>query len=259
MSNFLMSVVIPTFNEEKYLSTCLNSIASQKYKGMVHIIISDNGSTDKTIKIAKKYKCFVVKGSKKGNIASARKIGDIKAKELAKKENHLEEIIINTDADTILSKNYFKTISRVFKNKDIVAASGPFIINHEQIPIKKFGKTMIKLHWLALFLELRFPWMLKKMWNNTLMYGSNSCIRRSIYEKTRGWDDRFEKAEDLAISLELLKKGCQINYIDGLAAETSLRKFIDEKGNLDFYSFYAYSFKDQKMRRGIKLAKILFK
>ena len=259
MSNFLLSVVIPTLNEGKYLPKCLSSIISQKYKGRIDIIISDNGSIDKTIRIAKKYKCFVVKGSKKGNVASARKIGYIKAKELAKKENHLEEIIINTDADTVLSKNYFKTISRVFENKDIVAASGPLIINHKQIPFKKFGKKMIKLHWLALFLELRFPWMLKKIWKNTFMYGSNSCIRRSVYEKIQGWDDRFEKAEDLGISLQLLKKNCQITYIDGLTAETSLRKFIDKKGNLDFYSFYAYYFKDKKIRRGIKLAKILFK
>jgi len=259
MQDVLLSVVIPALNEEKHLSKCLQSIANQEHGEKVNIIISDNGSTDNTIKIARRYKYFIAKGSKKGNLASARKAGCKKAKTLAKKHKNLEEIIINCDADTILSKNYFQTASKVFKDKNIAAASGPFVINHKQIPIKKFSRTMVKLHYLACLLELQLPWMLKKMQHNTFLYGANSCIRRSVYEKSGGWDNRFEKAEDLAFSLKLLKNNYQITYIDGLSAETSLRKFINKNGNINFKKFYAYCFKDQKVRRGVRLAKKLFK
>lgn len=258
MHGLLLSVVIPTLNEEKYLPSCLNSIISQKYDDPVNIIVSDNGSTDNTVKIAKRYKCFVIKGSKKGNVASARKAGYKKAKTLAQQYKHLEEIVINTDADTLLSKNYFQTVSQVFKNKEIVAASGPFIITNRKIPIKKFGKTMIKLHYLLIALELKFPWLLKKMRKNTFLYGANSCIRRSLYEKIGGWDTRFEKAEDLAMTLKLLKMGCQITYIDKLSVETSLRKFVNKEGNLDLRALYFYG-KDQKIRQGVELAKRLFR
>lgn len=258
MQGLLLSVVIPVLNEEKYLPSCLNSIVSQKYDDPMNIIVSDNGSTDNTVKIAKRYKCFVVKGSKKGNVGSARKMGCEKAKILAQQYKHLEEIVINTDADILLSKNYFQTVSQVFKNKDIVAASGPFIITNRKSPIKKFGKVMIKLHYLLIALELKLPWLLKKMANNTFLYGANSCMRRTFYEEIGGWDDRFEKAEDLAMSLKLLKRCHRITYVDELAVETSLRKFVNEEGNLDLRALYFYG-KDRKIRQGIELAKRLFR
>lgn len=259
MPNFLLSIVIPVLNEEKYLAKCLDSIVSQNYNGKINIIVSDNGSSDKTIKIAQKYNCFVVRGSKKGNIASARKIGCEKAKILAQKYKDLEEIIINTDADTIFSKNYFQTVSQTFKDKNITSVSGPFIINHKQIPLKKVNRTMIKFHWLAIFFQLRFPWLFKKIWNSVIMYGSNSCLRRSIYEEIEGWDDSFEKTEDIAISLKLLKKNYKIVYLDDLRVITSLRKFIGEKGNISFKKVYQYFFKEQEFKKGFKLMKKLFK
>ena len=53
MSNVLISIIIRTFNEEKYLNELLSSINTQdcdNYK--TEVIIVDSGSTDKTIEIA---------------------------------------------------------------------------------------------------------------------------------------------------------------------------------------------------------------
>lgn len=50
----LISVIIPVFNMERYLSACLDSILSQSYKNLEIIIIND-GSTDFSLKIAETY------------------------------------------------------------------------------------------------------------------------------------------------------------------------------------------------------------
>jgi len=55
----LVSIVIPTKNSAKYLENCLQSIQSQTYPHIETIIV-DSGSTDSTLKIAKKFGCRVL-------------------------------------------------------------------------------------------------------------------------------------------------------------------------------------------------------
>lgn len=50
----IISVVVPAYNVEPYLSRCVNSLLNQKYSG-VEIIIVNDGSSDGTDKIAKAY------------------------------------------------------------------------------------------------------------------------------------------------------------------------------------------------------------
>lgn len=50
----LISIIIPVYNVEKYLESCLNSIINQTYKNIEIIVIND-GSTDNSLDIIKKY------------------------------------------------------------------------------------------------------------------------------------------------------------------------------------------------------------
>lgn len=61
-----ISVVIPTYNSEKTLSSCLESVRMQAYpKAKIEIILADGGSSDSTFSIAKKYNAKVVKVNEK--------------------------------------------------------------------------------------------------------------------------------------------------------------------------------------------------
>ena len=51
----LITVIINVYNGEKYIKKCLDSVIKQTYKNLEILIIND-GSTDKTLNILKKYK-----------------------------------------------------------------------------------------------------------------------------------------------------------------------------------------------------------
>lgn len=90
----LVSFVIPTLNAQKYLPQCLKTIISQNYpKNKIEIIISDGGSTDNTIKIAKKYGVKVIK-----NPEVLHEPGKSRAAKIAK-----GKIIFFVDSDNILN------------------------------------------------------------------------------------------------------------------------------------------------------------
>ncbi len=53
--SYLVSIIIPIYNSEKYLKTCVNSILNQTYKN-IEVILIDDGSTDESRKICEKLK-----------------------------------------------------------------------------------------------------------------------------------------------------------------------------------------------------------
>ena len=79
-----LSIIIPVYNVEEYLSECLDSILGQKYKDL-EIILIDNNSTDDSLKLAKTYKkkhpkLIKVLKCETWGAAAARNLGVKKAK-----------------------------------------------------------------------------------------------------------------------------------------------------------------------------------
>ena len=99
----LVSVNIPTYNSEKTIEKTLESVVSQTYKN-IEIIIVDSHSTDKTLEIAKKFKCKIVQYD--GTLLGARAEGV---------KNSKGEFIILIDSDQILN---FNTIAQCIEKSD---------------------------------------------------------------------------------------------------------------------------------------------
>ena len=62
----IISIIIPTYNEEEYLPVLLDSIKKQSYTDY-EIIVADANSTDRTREIAEEYGCVGVQKSQKEN------------------------------------------------------------------------------------------------------------------------------------------------------------------------------------------------
>lgn len=99
------SIVIPVYNVEQYIKRTLDSVFNQTYKDY-EVIVVDDGSTDKSIEIAKNYDVKIIH-SKHVEVSEARNIGEKKAK---------GEYLIFLDSDDYWDKDLLKEIEKALKN-----------------------------------------------------------------------------------------------------------------------------------------------
>ncbi len=114
----VISVILPTLNEGKYLDRTLRAIKDQGYGGEVEIIVSDSRSDDDTQEIAKRYDAKVVLSERLGP-AVGRNCGAKAAK---------GNILVFIDADTAPSKNLLARINDVLeRRKEIIGGTCQFL------------------------------------------------------------------------------------------------------------------------------------
>lgn len=122
-------IIIPTYNEEKFISLTLQSLVEQTILPSKVVVVND-GSTDKTEEIVKS---FVEKYS---YISLVNKTSDAihlpGSKVIQAFEKGLEtvddnyDILAKLDADLIFPKNYFETIINHFKSDERIGMVGGF-------------------------------------------------------------------------------------------------------------------------------------
>ncbi len=111
-----VSIIIPTYNEEKNINNCLKSIFAQEYdKKLLQVIIVDGGSTDKTVEIAKTFGAEILHNKFKV---------EERGKPYAIKTRAKGEIIGLLDADNIVpdEKNWLKRMIEPFDDEEIFAS-----------------------------------------------------------------------------------------------------------------------------------------
>ncbi len=169
-----ISVIIPAFNEERYIERCLSSILKCEEGAFSEIIVVDNASTDRTAEVARAYKgARVVSESVKGT-NSARQKGF---------RESTGDVVVFIDADTEVTPEWFACIRRKFENDpELVCLSGP--LYYADVPIVK--KVSVWMYWNILALPFYFVL-------GYMATGGNCAIRRVALEKLGGFntDIRF--------------------------------------------------------------------
>lgn len=222
MKDLKVSVVIPAYNEEKYIEGCLKSVLAQSVKPD-EIIVVDNNSTDNTAEIVRKYPVRLLKEINKG-ITPARNRGFNAAK---------YPIIIRTDADTIVPVDWVKKIKKHFEDEDVIAFSGP---NYFYDIPDLLGVS----DWPSVVFFMSF----RKMCGHDCLYGPNLAIRKTVWEKAKNklCEDDSEVHEDVDLALHIAKYG-KIVFDRSLIVNTSPRRFKKLKPYLEYPYRYIKTFK----------------
>lgn len=119
----MLSILIPAYNCENYISECIESIINQTFTDF-EIIIVDDCSTDNTFNIIKKY---ALKDKRIKYLTNSTNLGVGVCRKKAFQES-VGDFILNVDADDyLIGTNLLENVMNEFVNDDIDIVTFPFI------------------------------------------------------------------------------------------------------------------------------------
>lgn len=188
-----LSILIPAYNVEKYIKKTLNSLISADYPKK-EIIVIDDGSTDKTYKIVKKYgKGVKIFRKENGGKASALNFGIPKCK---------GKLIMTLDADSFLQKNTLKKMVTYFGNPKVMSVVPTLKVYN---PKNLAEKMQVIEYTLTSFVRKIF----------TFMHGLNVNPCAPIYRKEFLEKNKFDEGnltEDLEMGLRVQSKHYEVEH-----------------------------------------------
>lgn len=199
MQSNLISVIIPVYNAEKWISKCLNSIILQTIYNKLEIIIVDDGSIDNSADIIDGYekvhnniKCLHVNNS---GVSSARNIG---------LDYCSGKYITFVDADDYLDPVFFENLINSVDEKTDIVCSG-FIAEYPDKNVKRCADQKYEFS----NEEAIYQFLLGGILEPNV---TDKLFRRSVIENLR-FDTSIAIAEDKLFLFECLKKAKKIRLI----------------------------------------------
>jgi glycosyltransferase involved in cell wall biosynthesis len=189
---FLVSIIIPVFNSEKFLYDTIESVLKQSYKNLELIIVND-GSTDNSEEIIFSFKDDRIKYFKRENKGQciASNYGLSKA---------TGEYIKFFDADDIMNSAHIESQVKKLEGTTNAIAScawGRFYNDDPTSAVFKpelVWKDMKTTDWLKTALSQKSDMMPAWLW----------LIPKKIINKSGGWDERLSLNNDFEFSTRLL-------------------------------------------------------
>jgi len=182
----MISIVVPTYNTSRYIERNIHNLLSNVPRN-TEIIVVDDGSTDPTVSILKRFKNIKLVTRKHTSPAKVRNVGWRKAR---------GDIVIFLDSDCYVTKNWFKEMIKPFKEKDVIAVSGVYLSKQKKL-ISRYIQHQIA------YRQSR----VKKYTDNLASY--SLAVKRKFLVKVGGFPEVYKiaSAEDTELSYRLKKFG----------------------------------------------------
>ena len=194
-----ISIIVPVHNRATIVNETLNSIASQTYRP-IPLILVDNASTDNSLRILNQFKQnnespdfrISVTSEPKTSACAARNTGANLA---------TSKWIMFFDSDDLMDDylvaRYAKTINDI-PDADMVACKADAIDSYSQKSNRPFYENRLMenhiLH--AIFATQRY------------------IIRRSLYNKSGGWDERIYAWDDWELGIRIILQNPNVAFIN---------------------------------------------
>jgi glycosyltransferase involved in cell wall biosynthesis len=203
-----LSLIIPAYNEEQLLPRLLATVdeargAYERGAEAVQVIVADNGSTDRTAKIAESRGCEIV-------TVEQRRISRVRNGGAERAEG---EILCFVDADMQVHPQSFNAIERVLCTGRVVA-----------------GATGVRLERWSLGIAVTYALFMPFVWALRMDTGVVFCWRDD-FERVGGYDERRAFGEDVQLLFDLRRigreRGQRLTRLRTVKAVASTRKFDD--------------------------------
>jgi glycosyltransferase involved in cell wall biosynthesis len=190
----LISIIVPAFNAEKTIKSCIESILQQEFEEEFELIVVDDGSKDNTATIAKSFKEVKILQQKNSGPAVARNNGAKQAR---------GEIIVFTDSDCIAAQDWLREMIAPFAEKKIVAVQGAYKTKQKSL-IARFEQTDI---------EYRYERM-KRVKSLDWIGSYSAAFRKKTFLDFGGFDESFPIAsgEDPELSYRIAMSGAKLVF-----------------------------------------------
>ena len=220
-----VSVIVPAFNEERFLSATLESVRKQTYKN-VELIVKDGLSKDRTIAISEKYADKVI--SKKDISA-----GDARNQGAAYAEGN---ILVFVDADTLLAENAVERIVLDFEKPNVTLVFPKYLPKKEVLDLG--GR------------KVQMPRRLDTFWfsfENLVRhyvdkYAGGMCMAcdAKAFREIGGFNELLKVCEDIEISYRLRRKGYAV-CDHSVVAYPSARRYVKMGFIKTLLTYFFYS------------------
>ncbi len=193
MAQYSVSIIIPAFNEERYIDECLKAITNQHYNDLisqVEIVVVDNESTDATTQIASNYDSVKIISS------SAKYVGGVRNDGVKITSG---EILIFLDSDCVVDKDWVVRCVGLLEESGKDAVGGQYLLRSDPSFFEKY-------------------WILDSS-ENTVLYTTliGGCLitNRAAFDTVGGFSEELTAGEDEDYSRK-------INSLEGYAVKPEL-------------------------------------
>jgi len=217
-SNALVSVLLSTYNSEESIGESIESLLSQTYKNL-EILISDDGSTDSTKEICKKFQLKderILFSSNKKNIGLTKSLNN-----LAQKASG--SLIARHDADDISLPYRIEEQIEFMKKKKLDAVTTRSLV--KQNNKKRPG------------ISFYIPDKLLINRKNPFIHGT-LIIKKNVFQEIGYYDERFYYAQDYKLFYDLLDKGYKVKTLNKALYILNTENNISSE-NLEKQNYYA--------------------
>ncbi|MBI4722299.1 MAG: glycosyltransferase family 2 protein [Candidatus Stahlbacteria bacterium] len=188
-----VSVITATYNNERYIKSCIESILCQSIKDFEFIIV-DDGSTDKTFEILREYekkdkRVVIIRNKENKGAANSRNAAFHKSK---------GKFIAIIDSDDVALPTRLEKQVRFLNSHTEYGIVGSMIAY-----IDENGKHITLKEALPKGGEI-----IGDMLEDPCQIFNSSCMfRREVFEELGGYREEFKKAEDWDLFLRLQERG----------------------------------------------------